>query len=465
MEIFKVNIKGLCYASSAEKIIFCVLIALFLFNFTADRALSSEKELLTVEKALILAEENNPVISATKKKVAQSEERLKQAEASSYPSIVAKMGYQETGEEPRLPVFTEGRRRPIGYAQDGFKETWQAALEMTWLLYSGGAVKNNVQAKELALGSVEAEATRTYQSVRNGVYSAWHELQRTRARLKVAEEALKLAETHLHEVNLLYENGLVAKNQVLRVQVEVSNSKLNLVKAVNAVDVAWSALERAVGTDLQMDYTLPETRNSVDEFTIPSELRQLAMENRPELLALEKSRKSALAMARSAAGASRPQVALKAETFEVDDEFFPDKEDDWRVSISANWELFDGGASRARVEEAKAAAEEVLYRIEDLKKQINLEVSTAVLNLRSATQRVNLAKDQVKSAEEDYRIALKRYSAQVGTNIDVLDSRVALVNAKTQLANAVYDVYQARADLQYALGLDLYGGKNEGNTL
>jgi outer membrane protein TolC len=336
---------------------------------------------------------------------------------------------------------------------------------MTWLLYSGGAVKNNVQAKELALGSVEAEATRTYQSVRNGVYSAWHELQRSRARLKVAEEALKLAETHLHEVRLLYENGLVAKNQVLRVQVEVSNSKLNQVKAVNAVDVAWSALERAVGTDLQMDYTLPETRNSVDEFTIPSELRQLAMENRPELLALEKSRKSALAMARSAAGASRPQVALKAETFEVDDEFFPDKEDDWRVSISANWELFDGGASRARVEEAKAAAEEVLYRIEDLKKQINLEVSTAVLNLRSATQRVNLAKDQVKSAEEDYRIALKRYSAQVGTNIDVLDSRVALVNAKTQLANAVYDVYQARADLQYALGMDLYGGKNEGDTL
>jgi outer membrane protein TolC len=214
-----------------------------------------------------------------------------------------------------------------------------------------------------------------------------------------------------------------------------------------------------------MDYTLPETRNSVDEFTIPSELRQLAMENRPELLALEKSRKSALAMARSAAGASRPQVALKAETFEVDDEFFPDKEDDWRVSISANWELFDGGASRARVEEAKAVAEEVLYRIEDLKKQIDLEVSTAVLNLRSATQRVNLAKDQVKSAEEDYRIALKRYSAQVGTNIDVLDSRVALVNAKTQLANAVYDVYQARADLQYALGMDLYGGKNEGDTL
>jgi len=68
-------------------------------------------------------------------------------------------------------------------------------------------------------------------------------------------------------------------------------------------------------------------------------------------------------------------------------------------------------------------ARELLARIDDLRNQIRLEVSTAWQNMESALQRVHVAEDQVKTAEEDYRMALRRYVEQVGTNIDVLDAR------------------------------------------
>ncbi len=424
--------------------------------FLGHLAWSAEgPSLLTIEVALELASQNNPVLSAAQEQVKQSEERLKQAKSPLYPSLGAELIYQKSGEEPLLPVYgTDGSY--LGNAQNGFQDTYRAALNFTYLLYTGGAVKNNVQAKELALDAVKAQAKRTYQSIDNAVYSAYYNLQRARARMVVAEEALKLAKEHLREVTLFFENGVIAKNQVLRVQVEVSDSELNRIRASNSVDVEWSALERTVGVDLSGKYVLPEAQTSVDSFEEPGDLQTVAFLNRPELEALEKSRLSALALSKAALGQGGPQVVLQGEAYDVGNDFYPDVQDDWKVSIAANWNFYDGGQSRARSAEARAAADELLYRLKDLKKQIDLELSTALLNLRSSGQRVSVAQDQVKSAEEDYRMALRRYRSQVGTNLDVLDSRVALINARNQLVDSVYDVFQSRADLLFALGMDSY---------
>ena len=95
----------------------------------------------------------------------------------------------------------------------------------------------------------------------------------------------------------------------------------------------------------------------------------------------------------------------------------------------------------------------LLAQIDDYKHQIALEVSSAQLNYEAARQRTDVARRQVESAREDYRMALMRYKANVGTNLDVLDARTALTNARTQLVDAVYDTDSARATLDYALGV------------
>ncbi|MBN1333236.1 MAG: TolC family protein [Synergistales bacterium] len=428
----------------------------FIVLFPGHQAGSAaESHTLTIDMALDLASENNPIISVLSEQVKQSEEQLRQARASLYPTVGTELIYQKSGEEPLLPVYSaEGSY--LGNARNGFKDTYQAAINFTYLLYSGGAVKNNVHARELALDSVHARADRSRQSVDNGVYSAYYDLQRAKARQEVAEEALSLAREHMREVTLFHENGIVAKNEVLRVQIEVSNSELERIKAINSVEVAWSALERAVGVTLRGNYELPEGIVTMNDLELPENIQEIAFENRPELRVLEKSRLSALALSRAALGERGPKVVFRGETYVADEKFFPDMQDDWKITIAATWDLYDGGASRARSREARAAAAELLYRVEDLKKQIGLEISTALLNLRSSGQRVSVARDQVNSAQEDYRMALRRYRARVGTNLDVLDSRVALINARNQLVDSLYDVFQSRADLLFALGIDSY---------
>ncbi len=93
-------------------------------------------------------------------------------------------------------------------------------------------------------------------------------------------------------------------------------------------------------------------------------------------------------------------------------------------------------------------------QLDDLKQQIVLEVTQAELRLRAAHVRLDVALDQVEQAREDYRIAMKRYQAQVDTNLNVLDAQNALIRSRFEYVDAVYDIAAAQANLIYAFGDD-----------
>ena len=115
----------------------------------------------------------------------------------------------------------------------------------------------------------------------------------------------------------------------------------------------------------------------------------LGLARRPEMEALDLAARSASLASQAANAQGGPQVALVGEVYAADDEFFPQKQNDWKVTLLASWSFFDGGASSARAREARAAAEEFLFRMEDMKRQIELEISVARLNCESSLQRIS----------------------------------------------------------------------------
>jgi len=440
---------------------FISLLSFFLFLsaiFVLDtyKVEASKLPELTILEVLKITNEENPVIAAASRRIDQASARVLKALSSKSPQIDVSVVYQETEKEPLYPVYDglTGSKTSY-YAQAGFRRTWKAALSMSYLLYSGKSVENNIEAQKLARKVAEAEFERTKQQVINEAKRAYYSLLSANDRCLVAQEALELTKEHLKQVQAFYKHGVVPKNEVLRVQVAVSQAELDLIQAKSALDVAWLVLERVTGTPMKDKYSLPSLKTGLTlmgDYDIPGDPQELAMKLRPEIRALENARASALHIAAAAAGKKRPQVMLTGEAYKVGDEFFPHDMDDWKVSLAAVWTLYDGQKTSAEVKEALASAEEVLYNLEDLKRGITLEINAAMKKLEAAQKRIEVARIQVEKAEEDYRMALKRYSAQVGTNIDVLDARVALVNAKNNFSDAVYEAQIAKADLDFALG-------------
>lgn len=417
------------------------------------RAWASPGAVLDVEAAVSIAMASNPQISIAEERVEQAKARLRGSAALKAPMLTASALYQETWLEPRYPVYSGGVPTS-SYALAGYRETWKTALTLSWLLYSSGGVENGIRSASLALDAVRAESVRIRQAVDHGVRSAFFELQRARARRSVAEDALSLAREHQRQVEALFRNGIVAKNEMLRAQVAVSEAELNLIRSSNGTDVAFSALERATGASIKGSYDLPDPAMDPGPLEVPEDPSGTALALRPELEALDFSWRSAKATAAAAAASKGPSLYLQGEAFSAGQEFYPDEVDDWKITAVAEWKLYDGGSSAARRDEALAAARELMYRVEDMKRQIILEVSSSMLDLMSAMQRLDVARGQVALAKEDYRMAVARYAAQVGTNIDVLDARIALSSSRIELVDAVYDAFQADSDVRFAMGAD-----------
>lgn len=424
-------------------------------DYTEDAALA---ELLSS------AREKNPQIAAAKQRTEAARAKVEAAVARTGPDVFAGLGglWQEDGVTVNATVPFLGGSLPVTAIGSN---TYAAAIGLSQVIYAGGSLTAQKEAERLALGAAQAQELRTEQAVENSVRRAYYALRAAQAKARVAREALSLAKEHLARAEKLFKAGVVAKNDVLRGGVAVSEAELSLIRAQSAEANALTALRRAVGTELiKAELEAPDifAQKLFDgggdrEFAkilprVPGGDRTAqAFEARAELKAYALLSKQAEKLARAAQGRTLPQILGAAGYVAADDSFFPG-EGEAVAAIGMYWNLYDGGEMRAKTREAKAKAKELLFQLEDMKNAVRMEVVQAEQNLASARSRLEVALRQTEQAREDYRIAVRRYEENVGTALEESDSRVALVNALSETAAALYDIKTAEADLIYAVG-------------
>jgi outer membrane protein TolC len=123
------------------------------------------------------------------------------------------------------------------------------------------------------------------------------------------------------------------------------------------------------------------------------------------------------------------------------------------LAVSLN--VFDSGLTRAKINEAQMDVDKAREQARQTKDGIALEVRQAYLNMKEAEKRIDTSGVAVTKAEEDFKIAQIRYSAGVGTNLDVIDAQVALTQAKTNYVQSLYDYNTSRANLNKAMGIGM----------
>ena len=423
------------------KILLFFLILISFANF------ASASEAAVLEELISKARQNNPLISAAEERVIQAEGSVQQSGAKMGPKLSAGLA----------AIWPKDRFIPIEGMPIGFGNIYIAAVGFTQTVYAGGSLYASKEAAKLARDAADAEKEKVWQTVTNSVKLAYYNWKRACEKEKVSGEALVLAGNHLTRAEKLYKSGLIGKGDVLRSKVAVAEAELNQIKADNAVEISLSTIERAVGcsfdkseiegakADLDTDAFI-ETPFGRDGYI------EAAYESRMEIKMYDLMSRRALKIAKAAAGELLPNIIAAGVVMNSGNDFFPSGNEEMVISLVARWTIFDSGEVAAKTKQAKAQAKELIYLIKDMKNTIKMEVTQADLYLKSARSRLEVAERQVVESEEDYRIAVRRYEEQVGTNLDVLDARLALTKSRTEKVDARYDIYIAEANLLYALG-------------
>jgi outer membrane protein TolC len=331
---------------------------------------------------------------------------------------------------------------------------WLARLEATVPLWTGGRNKHALAAAEHRLVGGEFLHARARHEVMAEVVARYGDAVVSIHGHDAARQALQTAEAHVALARDRVETGIAVASDLLMAEVRASAAHEAVVRAENAVALARAALNLVLGRDLDTPFGLP------DAFAIQpagpadglAQRAARAKAQRPDLAAA-RSHRDALTSESEAVGASRrPRLDLSVGTETHAEDPTDSTGSNTSIGLRFAIPLFDGGRTRARKRGSAARireAEAELARFED---RIAFEVRAAFLARASAEERLRLANEAVKLALAGLTIVEDRYREGLTTLAELLDSQVALADARVRHVAGQRDLVLAGAQLALASG-------------
>jgi outer membrane protein len=272
------------------------------------------------------------------------------------------------------------------------------------------------------------------------------------ADVRAAQSRVELAQALYDQAADLQKSGVGTGIDTLRANVELQNEKQRLIVAETARKTAVYGLVRLLNLDPQQTIDLGDELSFFETpgFGVEQSLER-AYAARPEMRELS-ARERATYYDKRAASESRLPAARSDGAWAYQGLSAPSSIPTYQYQVSMRMPLFTGGRIRAEITRADLELKKFAQQRDDLRNQIALEVKTAVANLDSARNEVDVANLGMKLAQEEVSQARDRFEAGVANNIEVISAQDALARANDNQIAALYRYNQARADLAHSIG-------------
>lgn len=300
-----------------------------------------------------------------------------------------------------------------------------------------------------------AQATRY--DVLLAVYRSYFDVLHAQAVVKVAQETVSARQLLSDQVTELARNNLKSQLDVSFADVNVSEAKLLLLRAQDAVQQALAELGRAMGSDMPANYQLADEPLPAGPPASADPLVAQAIANRPELAGLRFSRDAAYKFAEAEKDLSRPTVSAVAVGG-----FIPFINNTTTSSIPAEYEglaanvsipLFNGHLFSARREAALQRAMESDQRLRDEQQRLARDVRVAWASANDAYQRIDVTAQFLRQAALALDLSNQRYSLGLSSIVELTQAQLNLTQAEIENLNAKYDYQTQYSALQYTIGL------------
>ena len=407
---------------------------------------------LALDDCLKLAAGRHPALAAAQAGVSAATESVGEARAPYYPSLDLNAGYHRWQRRVFLPsgLTIPGRTIPdiIGPLDD-----WNGAISSRVTLFDHGERRAGLDAAQARRAGAQADVAATQADVRLAVQSAFYALAAAQELESVAEKNLARTEAHQRLANARRDAGAVPQADVLRMDAEVANARLQLINAASRVRSATGRLNTAMGRAADTPIAVatattsspPPARAELDAAV------SRALAQRPEITSGEKRTEAARAAVTAAQASRAPKIRADAMFGWRDTTCVPDTRE-WQAGLSIDLPIFDGNSRARRVARSKAelAREEAAFQGRQL--QIREEVWATATELERAWSAIAANETSVKASAESLRVVRERYEAGSALITDLLDTQTALARAESSLAESRWSYLAARAAFDRATG-------------
>jgi outer membrane protein TolC len=334
-------------------------------------------------------------------------------------------------------------------------ESWFGSANANLLLFDGlGNYARLGQAKNLRAAE-QNEYLKSKQDVAFETELRYMDVLKKEYLLKVQEEAVHLSEEQLKKTRAMKDLGASTQADVFKAEVDYSNNRLAELRAQRDLNVSRATLANYVGIDPRESIEVRDEGPPPEFSQDPAAAAAKAMEIHPSLLAARSSVESSEQGVKLAKSDRWPSFSLYG-NINYSDIFDLDKPTDsntqWSYGARMSFTIFDGLLTKSNINRAQANLVTQQRFAESEQRNVLLGVQQAVLDANLASESITVAREAVKSSEEDLRLAEERYKVGEGTILEVIDAQVNLTRVKTDLVNAAADHRLSISRLRNAVG-------------
>ncbi len=434
------------------------------FALCVSAQMAVAQQVITLDDAIRIALENNRDLKIADLETQKADAQVRQAYGLAMPSVTASGDYARALKKQVFflpakfmdPDAPDGKTVPIEVGSD---HSLTMGFTASQVLFNSAVFTGVGTAKIYQQASRELR-TATHQSTIAKTRRSFYQVLFIRDVLELTRASFKNAEDNLNNVRILNRQGIVSDYDLIRAEVQTENIRPMVTQAESNVVLAENGLKMTLGLspdkDIQIDGDLEfipvdaAVLQRADELLLENNasLKALSLQSEvnDELVAINRSEY----LPTLAAYGTYQWLGQNNEFSKLTDDLISTSQ----VGLNISLNLFNGWQTTAKVDAAKIAYYQSQEQLMAAKDAMKTQLRNIRFKLEEARKRIEAQGKTVEQAEKGYKIATTRYSSGSGTQLEVNDADVALMQARVNKAQAVYDYNVAKADLMEILNIE-----------
>lgn len=434
---------------------FYLSIAVLCASLCAGGACAQEpvRRVFTLDEIFDLADCNSKTLRPSFTAIDEAHEAVRVAKNDRLPDIDASLSFSYLGDGTLMERdFTQVERAPMPHFGNNF------ALEVSQIIYSGGAVSNGIAIAQLQEQNARLDWAKDRNKVRFLLAGYYFDLFKQLNLIKVYEQNIEQTKQLLKDIRAKQGEGLALKNDITRYELLLSDLEFTVVQIKNTLGI----LNRNLVTNLGLDESVwiePDT--TLLSRTLPmgdaAYWQNEAMENSPELKQLALAVQMNKHQDKIVKSDRLPKIALMAgnhfdgpitiEVPPINKNF-----NYWYVGVGISYNLASLYKTNKAASRSKLTIRRTQERYDDASEQTGLAVQAAYVRYIEAYEQLVTRKKNVELAGQNYAVIANRYKNELALITDMLDASNSKLSAEVQLANAQIDIAFNYYKLLYLTG-------------
>ena len=436
--------------------------AVVLFSVAAwgQEGASAPKEVLTLERALSMALQQNRQVQSAALDVGKAEDQLHAAETHRLPAL--QVGLTEAYTLAPIDLHFErgafGTFPGIGPVPERDTTLRNNPAFHTSLLAKVTQPLSQLYRIGLSIDQVDVQrqiAGTTLrlqqQTIATSVKEAYYQILQAQSTLESAEETVRAYQELARVVQEQLQQQALLKTNVLEVQSRLAGAEANAMTAANALATRKEQLNLLLGRSLATEFRVSPVAEAMPFEADSAEAQARALSQRPEVAQARLQVQSAEYNLKIKRAEYIPDLNLVLSYLSpVTSDVLP--KNIAYVGIELTWEFFDWGRKWDEMAARRKTIEQADQALQQTRDQIVLDVNSRLRRLQEARALLRAAQLGQEAARENARVTMNQYAQQAALLKDVLQAQAALADANNQYQQALLGAWTARAEFERALG-------------